>query len=154
MARFIRNGIFVAAAMLILVGTSEAQVRLRVVPHASPATLPQFGMYADSILDYGLQVRSVSFGSRAWRMGMQPGDIILSLNDRPLSCYGAWHSALAEAMRLGGDVTLTVRDVRTGMIVYRGINVFQHSCDVHPYAGSARVYSSSLDSTPVARLRR
>ena len=153
MAKFVRNGIFLTAAMLILVGTSEAQVRLRIVPRPSPATLPQFGMYADCIHGCGLQVRSVSFGSRAWRMGMEPGDLILSLNGRPLTYSGAWQNALAEAMRFGGNVTLAVQDVRTGTIAYRATNVFGRSPNVYPYASRPRVYSSGLYSVPVLRLR-
>lgn len=81
--------------------------------------LPRFGFTSFNIHGFGEQVTSVRWGGIASRMGLERGDVILSLNGFPLSYQGSWSDALREAVYNGGWVQLTVRDVRTGMIASR-----------------------------------
>ncbi len=63
---------------------------------------------------------SVRPGSRAARLGLEPGDVLLSLNGYRLTYSGSWNDALSRALFEGnGFVRLTVRDVRTGDIRVR-----------------------------------
>jgi hypothetical protein len=81
--------------------------------------LPRFGFSSFNISGFGERVTGVRWGGIASRMGLESGDIILSLNGFPLSYHGSWNDALREAVDNGGFVQLTVRDVRTGMIATR-----------------------------------
>ena len=69
----------------------------------------------------------VRYGGRASQLGLEPGDIILSLNGMPLTYRGSWNDALSHAVfHDGGLVRLRVRDVRTGHVVRREIFVGGH----------------------------
>jgi hypothetical protein len=81
--------------------------------------LPRFGFTSFNFHGFGEQVTSVRWGGIASRMGLERGDVILSLNGFPLSYQGSWSDALREAVNNGGWVQLTVRDVRTGIIATR-----------------------------------
>jgi len=85
--------------------------------------LPKFGFSSFNINGFGEQVTHVRWGGRAARMGLEPGDIILSMNGFPLTYHGAWNDALRSAMANGGWVQLTIRDVRTGLLAYRQTHV-------------------------------
>lgn len=81
--------------------------------------LPRFGFSSFSINGFGERVTGVRWGGIAQRMGLESGDIILSLNGYPLTYHGSWTDALREAVYNGGYVQLRVRDVRTGFIATR-----------------------------------
>jgi membrane-associated protease RseP (regulator of RpoE activity) len=86
---------------------------------APQPSLPKFGFSATNIQGYGERVVNVRWGSLAAQIGLEPGDIILSMNGYPLSYQGSWNDALSNAMASGGVVRLRIRDVRTGQIVQR-----------------------------------
>jgi hypothetical protein len=81
--------------------------------------LPRFGFSSFNIYGVGERVTSVRWGGIASRMGLESGDVILSLNGFPLSYHGSWNDALRNAVDNGGWVQLTVRDWRTGFIATR-----------------------------------
>ena len=81
--------------------------------------LPRFGFSSFNINGFGERITSVRWGGIAQQMGLESGDIILSLNGFPLSYQGSWNDALREAVYNGGWVQLTVRDVRTGFVATR-----------------------------------
>jgi hypothetical protein len=81
--------------------------------------LPQFGFASFNIGGVGERVTYVRWGGIASRLGLEPGDIILSLNGFRLRYHGAWNDALYQAMLDGGWVQLGIRDVRSGRVVYR-----------------------------------
>ncbi len=81
--------------------------------------LPRFGFSSFSINGFGERVTGVRWGGIAQRMGLESGDVILSLNGYRLTYHGSWTDALREAVYNGGYVQLRVRDVRTGFIATR-----------------------------------
>lgn len=103
---------------------AAAQSRLILVaPESDPGfapdyCLPQFGFSSFNI-GVGERVTFVRWGGLASQLGLEPGDVILSMNGYPLSYHGAWNDALYQAMVDGGWVQLRVRDVRTGLLAYR-----------------------------------
>jgi len=94
---------------------------LRIAPELDfcPTHLPRFGFSSYNIAGVGERVTLVRIGSRAARLGLEPGDIIVRLNGFPLTYHGAWNVALHHAVASGGWVRLTIRDVRTGRLVTR-----------------------------------
>lgn len=78
----------------------RVQIRPRIVPQPGPA--PQA---------YGQRVDRVVPGSPAARAGLEPGDILVTGNQRPLTCKQALVSAINQS---GGHLRLTVINVRTG----------------------------------------
>jgi hypothetical protein len=92
--------------------------RLLIAP-GEPHGLPKFGFSSSTIPGFGLRIESVRPGGRAFRMGFEPGDVILSLNGYRLTYGGSWNDALSRALYDGGLVRLRVRDVRTGLIRVR-----------------------------------
>jgi hypothetical protein len=82
--------------------------------------LPKFGFSSFSINGYGERITGVRWGGIAQRMGLENGDVILSLNGYPLTYHGSWNDALQQAVyNNGGYVKLRVRDVRTGFVAFR-----------------------------------
>jgi predicted metalloprotease with PDZ domain len=93
--------------------------RLLLAP-GEPYGLPKFGFSSSTIFGYGERIVSVRPGGRASRLGLEPGDVLLSLNGYRLTYSGSWNDALSRALYDGnGFVRLTVRDVRTGTIRIR-----------------------------------
>ena len=61
----------------------------------------------------GMQVVSVAYGGLAQRIGLEPGDVITSINGRAIHCEESYKRALFQAAVYGGgNVTLQVRNVR------------------------------------------
>jgi hypothetical protein len=92
--------------------------KLLIAP-GEPYGLPKFGFSSSTIYGYGQRVESVRPGGRAARLGLEPGDVILSLNGHRLTYSGSWNDALTRALYDGGYVQLRVRDVRTGLVRVR-----------------------------------
>ena len=124
MKTLIRNTMFFAAAMLMLVGTSQAQTQRAVGLRPTPQAQPRLGFRYDLVARQGLQVRWVTPGSLAAQMGLERGDMIISVNGQSVGYMGAYDQAMLSAARFGGNVKLAIRDVRTGMIQYRSTNLF------------------------------
>jgi predicted metalloprotease with PDZ domain len=94
--------------------------------------LPKFG-FSSSNNGFGERVLNVRWGSRAQGLGLEPGDVILSLNGYRLSYPGSWSDALAQALYDGNYVRLKVRDVRTGNIRFRETYVGYNNGPVQNY---------------------
>jgi hypothetical protein len=117
------------AALFLLVGLSLSafvapasaappQNKLLFAP-GEPYGLPKFGFSSSTIYGYGERIVSVRFGSRAAQLGLEPGDVLLSLNGYKLTYSGSWNDALSRALYDGNYVRLKVRDTRTGNIYFR-----------------------------------
>ncbi|MCC7475447.1 MAG: hypothetical protein IT425_08635 [Pirellulales bacterium] len=108
--------------------------------------LPRFGFASASIPGYGERVVHVHYGSRAAMLGLEPGDVILSLNGYPLTYAGSWNDALANALFEGNYISLQIRDVRTGLIMYRETMIgFEHG----PVVPHFRKMAPRLPEPPV-----
>jgi len=143
------NARFRTTALLLIVGLSlstfvtvanAASSRLLIAP-GEPYGLPKFG-FSSSNIGFGEQVVFVRPGSRAARIGLEPGDVILSLNGYRLSYTGSWTDALSRAVSSGGLVQLRVRDVRTGLVHVRSTYVNSGGGPVIPY------YRAGISLTP------
>jgi len=120
-----RNLVFAVAAMLAAAGASQADARTtRINPH--PGFVPRLGFCSYNVAGYGEVVTRVRWGSKAYRIGLEPNDVILSVNGFPLTYHGAWHQAVAQAAQTGGWLTLRIRDCRTGHIVHRSLSLFHN----------------------------
>jgi len=91
--------------------------------HHRGAGLPKFGFVSHNT-GHGEHVTRVLYGSRAHRLGLETHDTIMAINGRPLNYVGSWYDVLREATYQGDYMTLTIRDRRTGRIVYRTISVW------------------------------
>jgi hypothetical protein len=108
-------GLVIASTVM----ASSPKALLIAPPHDDCFDLPKFGFSSFNINGFGEQVTNVRWGGRAARLGLEPGDIILSVNGFQLTYHGAWNDALRHAVHNGGWVQLTIRDVRTGDIALR-----------------------------------
>ncbi len=107
-----------ALATVFAASASAQSSYLRIAP-GEPYGLPRFGFSSVNV-GFGERVQFVRNNSRAERLGLEPGDLILSLNDIPLNYRGSWNDALSHALyEDGGYVQLKIRDVRTGRVVRR-----------------------------------
>jgi hypothetical protein len=91
-----------------------------------PYGLPKFGFSSSTIYGYGERVVNVRYGGRASQLGLEPGDVILSLNGYRLTYPGSWNDALSQALYNNNFVQLKIRDVHTGNIYFRGMYVDYH----------------------------
>jgi hypothetical protein len=85
---------------------------------------PRIGFYYTLIPGYGYRIVSVDPWSPAAQLGLLRGDIVLSLNGVPLTHYGADLPARDMAAAAGGWITAYVRDIRTGLMTTRSVNLF------------------------------
>jgi hypothetical protein len=118
-----RKTAFTLSASLVLIALvampAAAQPQPLLLAPGHDYCLPQFGFSSFNIRGVGDRVTFVRWGGLASQLGLEPGDMILSMNGYPLSYHGAWNDALSQAVVNGGWVQLMIRDVRTGYVAYR-----------------------------------
>jgi predicted metalloprotease with PDZ domain len=116
-------------ALLLLIGLSLSAFvapaaaagppKSYLVAPGEPYGLPKFGFSSSTIYGYGERVVFVRPGSRASQLGLEPGDVLLSLNGYKLTYSGSWSDALSRALYDGNYIRLKIRDVRTGNVFFR-----------------------------------
>ena len=108
-------------------GTYAQTVRLRPTPLIPPPvpSVPTLGYTYQVVPGYGFQVTSVVWGSPAARLGLEAGDMVLSINGVRMTYLGADVPVRAHAARQSGWVNLAIRDVRTGVVQFRSTNLFE-----------------------------
>jgi len=114
--------VVLSAATLVAAPPRTTVAPLLVDPY--PPQQPRIGFHYRVIPGYGYEILSVSWGSPASRIGLEPGDVVRSINGYPMTYYGAHHQAVAQAMYYGGWLSMRIRDVRTGWTVTRGTYLF------------------------------
>jgi len=138
MSTLTRNSVFALLTTLTLVAVSSAVAAppkaLLLTPGQPCYELPRFGFESFTIYGVGERLTFVRWGGIASRMGLEPGDVVLSLNGYPLTYHGAWTDALRQAVNNGGWVQLTVRDVRSGYIAQRETFVGGGYGPITPYS--------------------
>ena len=120
---------FRTAALFVLIGLSASAFvapaaatppkKAFLVAPGEPYGLPKFGFASTTIYGYGERIVDVRFGSRAAHLGLEPGDVLLSLNGYKLTYPGSWNDALSNALYNNNYIRLKIRDVRTGNIYFR-----------------------------------
>jgi predicted metalloprotease with PDZ domain len=108
-----------AASAFVASATAAGPPEAMLVAPGEPYGLPRFGFSSSTIYGYGERVVFVRPGSRAAYLGLEPGDVLLSLNGYRLTYSGSWNDALSSALSEGNFIRLKIRDVRTGNIVVR-----------------------------------
>lgn len=117
--------LFVGLAAATLASTASAdppKPKLMIAPGFAPGEpygLPKFGFASSTIPGFGERIVDVRYGGRAYYLGLEPGDVILSLNGYKLTYTGSWNDALRNALFDGNTIRLKVRDVRTGNVYFR-----------------------------------
>ena len=125
-----RSLVFGLATLAMAIACSQASAQWCPPPPTCPppppncAPLPQLGFSSYLSPGYGEVVTHVRYGSQAQGIGLERGDVILSLNGYRLTYHGAWQNALRQAMANGGRVHLAIRDVRTGCTVHRTLDLY------------------------------
>jgi hypothetical protein len=118
------------ALIVTLVVSSAAVVQaappvatLLAPPQQSGNFLPKFGFRSYNLGGVGEVVTHVQWGGLAWKMGLQKGDIIRTLNHMELAYHGAWSDALRHALfNNGGQVHLQIIDRNTGLVAHRQVS--------------------------------
>lgn len=118
----------VTAVGLLTVGSTFAgpvmpvQPRLRpqVPPPVVNTQTPRLGIMGHIRQHWGMVVDSVNRGTTASRMGLEPGDVIVRINNRQINSDRSYQESLWHAVRFqNGFVDAVVVDVRTGRTVHR-----------------------------------
>jgi len=136
--------LFVGLAAATIASTASAdppKSKLMIAPGFAPGEpygLPKFGFASSTIPGFGERIVDVRYGGRAYYLGLEPGDVILSLNGYKLTYTGSWNDALRNALFDGNYIRLKVRDVRTGMVVFRETYV--------DYGGGPVVYNYKVNN--------
>jgi len=97
--------------------------RQQLVPERR-ARAPRLGYRYRVIRGCGFLVVRVWAGTPAAHIGLEVGDVVLSINGYPLTYLGADVPARIQAARGDGWLTLAIQDVRTGRVMYRTTNLF------------------------------
>jgi S1-C subfamily serine protease len=114
-------------ALTAAASTASAQTRIyRFDPSGGGSRNVQFlGLRCTVIPGYGYRVNTAWHRTVGQRIGFESGDVILSINGRPLTYAGAHQSALQQAYWNGGWFSFAVQDIRTGRVLYRRANLYQ-----------------------------
>lgn len=114
---------FVFAMTLLGVGlvSSSAQAQVRTYLRVAPGPdlmggTPRLGILGHFDWGHGMHVDSVMWGTPAQQMGLEPGDVIRSINGRWLRTESDYFVAMSYS---GSHVRVLVEDVRTGALVPR-----------------------------------
>lgn len=104
--------VLVAIAVLgMAASTVQAQqpeAGLRLIPPVVP-TQPRLGFYGHMEYGFGMMVDRVFWGTPASRAGLEPGDVIVRINNRRIRTDYDYYQALSAS---GPYCRLLVRDVR------------------------------------------
>jgi S1-C subfamily serine protease len=100
------------AAVFALAAVANAQAgspRAKLLLPPSHDYIPKLGIYGQAVPNYGMLVRGVVRGSEAHRIGLEPGDVILSINNHRIHCEHDYFNALRNS---SGVLYLRVLDSR------------------------------------------
>ncbi|MEX2172449.1 MAG: PDZ domain-containing protein [Pirellulales bacterium] len=136
MTATVRNSALSALLALTLAAVAHA-THPQALLHPGHGPLPTFGFNSYNVSGYGEVLTHVRYNSIAGRMGLEPGDAILRLNNYRLDYHGAWRNALRQAVYNGGFVRLAIRDVHTGQIAYR--QTYLPGCNVGPVTPKSHI---------------
>lgn len=97
---------------------SNGTQKTRVAPAVSPfvSGVPRLGFMGQMINGHGMRVVSTSYGTPAYRAGLEHGDVIFYIGGRRILCKHDYDTALMDAVLVnGGFVSMVVRNVRFDM---------------------------------------
>ena len=112
-AKSVLGATLLAVVVCAMTGT-WAQAESYELRQPVPSGLPKLGFYGHVEYGWGLMVDRVYWGTEASRIGLEPGDIIVSVNGRPIRNWNDYNTALYYS---GGYGQMVVRDCRTGAMI-------------------------------------
>lgn len=117
---------------LTAVATTGLLIATEIAAGQQPPQQRRLGIRGHFEYGYGLVLDSVRWRSAAAGVGLEPGDVIRSIDGRWLRTDEGYGRAL---QRRGNNVRLIVEDVRTGRLISRSINLRSspRDGDRHPY---------------------
>jgi predicted metalloprotease with PDZ domain len=128
----------------IATSAAAAPPKQFLVAPGEPYGLPKFGFSSSTISGFGERIEFVRPGGRAFRLGLEPGDVILSLNGYKLTYSGSWNDALSRALYDGNLVRLKIRDVRTGNVYFRETYVDYDNGQVQNHFKTTNTFDSKF----------
>jgi predicted metalloprotease with PDZ domain len=88
-----------------------------------PNPLPDFGLGIDGrFVREGIAIVKAERNRAAFQVGLEPGDVIVSVNGQALREPRDWIAAMTDQ---GGRFHLRIRDIRTGNMVDRDVDLRQ-----------------------------
>ena len=103
-----------SCAVLAAAGSYAQAQRTEAYRRPVSSGLPKLGFYGHIVYGQGLMIDNVAWATEAQRIGLEPGDVIVSVNGRPIRNWNDYNSALYYS---GGYGRLVVRDRWTGRYV-------------------------------------
>lgn len=117
----------------------SAQVGVRLAPALAPRIAPllrppvedynpRLGFQGHFDFGKGMHVENVVWGTPASQAGLEPGDVIRSINGQRVQSLGHYQSLLRQG---AGEAVLTVVDVRSGQWVQRFVRYERPQFEVY-----------------------
>jgi hypothetical protein len=117
------------------------------VPTSSEIELPKFGFTGSTINGVGDRIATLTPGGRFAKLGVEVGDVIISVNGFALTYDGSWRDSLLKARKQGAKTLhLQIRDIRTGKTRSRDISV--------NFAGKTSSTQSAAQKAKLANLHK
>jgi S1-C subfamily serine protease len=118
----------VVAAALFAAGAAAARAgsikRPPAAPGAAPVDrdpLPDFGLGIDGEFNgRGIRITRAPSGGHAAQVGIERGDVLLAINGSPVRTPEDWVRMMTDN---NGRFNIRLRDVRTGGITYRDVDL-------------------------------
>jgi membrane-associated protease RseP (regulator of RpoE activity) len=134
-SRTVAVGMAILGVLLVSDVARAAKPNTRLLP--PPGLLPvvhapSVGYSYALIPGHGYRVTGVLPGTPAASIGLEVGDVVLAINGHRLTHMGADLPARREAAANGGWATLRIRDVRTGWVASRTVNLLRPFGPVGP----------------------
>lgn len=111
------------ASLLVACVLQVVTSRIEAAPHVYPTLTPggalALGFQYQLIPGYGYRVAWPLPSGVGSNIGLEPGDVVLAINGHSLNFYNAHVMALAQGSSYHNWHWFTIRDVRTGNVVYR-----------------------------------
>ena len=85
-----------------------------------PPPRPILGIQGSLLIGTGMRINAVKPGTPAATTGLEVGDVLVSVDGRPLRNSGDFERAM---QNVNGYARLGIRDVRTGNILYRSVQL-------------------------------
>lgn len=97
-----------AVALALIGGVAGTPKAMAQGPRLQTSSQPLLGFTAHMEYGWGLQVDHVHYGSAAHRLGLEPGDVVVKVNNTPIRSLNDYYRAVRYS---GGRVRLLVDDI-------------------------------------------
>ena len=113
---FLPSRVLLVVAAIGFFGTHQASAQPARYGAISP--VPTIGVQIVDSAGGGARITFVQPGNTAYRLGLEPGDVVLGFNGMPVYNVAGWEPAM-RAAAVSGQVVITLRNWRTNGIETR-----------------------------------